>query len=327
MNEDKPKVTVLMSVYNDAGHLSEAIESIIAQTLGKWEFIIVDDGSTDRTGDTLRLYAEHDNRIKVLTNRENIGLTRSLNIAFGEAQGQFVARQDADDISVPSRLEKQVAYLEKYPEVAVVGCLADVFNASGLVIRSRDRKFSRAGIKRYLAKNNLLVHGSVIIRRSCLEEVGLYREFFRYAQDYDLWLRLLQHFDLDVLPEHLYRYRVSAGAIGASRYLAQKWYADIARKLHAERLATGSDSYNSLASSYPDGLPPRKQVIDKFHHRLIIAKQLILANRLNIARKELLEAWELGCRKPQLFWLFFKTCLGSWMLDRYRELRDLKFRL
>lgn len=325
-SEDGPKVTVVMSVYNGESHVSKAVESIIGQTLTDWEFLIVDDASTDRTATILRDYASNDNRIKILTNAGNAGLTKSLNIAIGQAGAEFLARQDADDVSAPSRLERQLNYMEQHPEVAVVGCLGEVFNEEGVICLSRDRGFSKTGLKRKLKKHNVLMHGSVMMRKSCLEKVGFYREFFRYSQDYDLWLRLSQHFDLAILPEYLYRYTMAAEAVSASARLTQKQYADIARKLHAERLATGTDSYDTLLLSYPDGLPIRKDAVGQHDYHLSVAKRLIIANKLKQARKELWKAWALECRKKELFWLLFKSFLGTWLLDLYRDLRDFKFR-
>jgi len=326
VSKDRPRISVIMSVYNGQRHVSKAIDSIIAQTFSDWQFLIVDDASTDGTAVILKDYAAKDGRIKIITNPENLGLTKSLNIAIGRAEAEFLARQDADDISTPARLEKQLSYMEQHPEVAVVGCLGEIRNADGIVRKSKDRKFSGAGMKRYLAKHNVFIHGSVMMRKSCLAKVGFYREFFRYAQDYDLWLRLSEHFDLAILPEHLYWYSLGEEAISASQRLMQEQYADIARKLHAERLATGRDSYNALILSYPKGLPARKAEVDKHHYHLSVAKQLIIANELPQARGELYKAWLLGCRRIELFWLFFKSLLGTRLLDLYRNLRDLRFR-
>jgi glycosyltransferase involved in cell wall biosynthesis len=325
-NEDSVKVTVIMSVYNGEGHVGEAVDSIIGQTFTGWEFLIVDDASTDGTAAILRDYASRDGRIKILTNAKNVGLTKSLNIAISNARAELLARQDADDISAPGRLEQQLNYMEQHTKVAVVGCLGELYSANGIVKRGSDRKFSRAGIKRYLANNNVFIHGSVMMRKSCLAKVGFYREFFRYSQDYDLWLRLSEHFDLAILPEHLYRRSMTAEAVSVSQRLTQKQYADIAKKLHVERLEKGKDSYETLILSHPDGLPIRKDTIDKYDYHLSLAKQLIIANKLKQARQELWKTWESGCRKKELFWLLFKSFLGAWLLDLYRGLRDFKFR-
>jgi glycosyltransferase involved in cell wall biosynthesis len=311
-----------MSVYNGEKYLRESVDSILNQTYENFEFIIINDGSNDASLDILGGYQSRDNRL-LIVNQENIGLTSSLNRAIKLTVSQYIARHDADDICAASRLEKQLRYMENHPEVAVVGCLADVFDANEVVHKSTDPKFklSPSGIKRYLAKKNLFMHGSAMMRKSCLAKAGFYREFFRHSQDYDLWLRLSKHFDLAILPEHLYQYRVTAEAVSASRCQAQKQYAELARKLHAERLATGKDSYDKLVSFYPDGLPVR-EVPNKYDYHIFLAGEFVSGNKLSQARKELRKAWKLGCRRPQIFYLFFKSLLGAGLLDMGRKVRS-----
>ncbi|RKY19946.1 MAG: hypothetical protein DRP62_08910 [Planctomycetota bacterium] len=321
-----PTVSVVMSVYNGEKYLRESIDSILNQSYKNFEFIIVNDGSNDRTPDILFEYQNSDNRILVVK-QENIGLTRSLNRAIKLAECEYIARQDADDISIPSRLEKQLDYIKNHPEVAVVGCFGDVFNVNGVLRTSGDPKFSRAGIKKHLASKNLFMHGSAMMRKSYLAKVGYYRDFFRYSQDYDLWLRLSQHFDIAVLPEHLYRYRVTAEAISVSQWLTQKQYADIARQLHAERLATGKDSYSTVVSSYPNGLPVCDDTANKRYYHIYIAKEFLTANKLNQARSELWKAWKLGYRSWGIFYLFLKTLLGAGLLDTCRKIKNLRFKV
>ena len=130
----RPKVSVVMSVYNGERYLSEAIESILQQTFTDFEFIIVDDGSTDGTGSILGNCT--DSSIVHLRNRENIGLTRALNRGLEVASGEFVARQDVDDVSFPSRLARQVSYLEKNPSVGVLGTQMEMVDESKRVVRT-----------------------------------------------------------------------------------------------------------------------------------------------------------------------------------------------
>lgn len=319
---DAPMISVVMSVYNGEKYLRESVDSILNQTYKNFEFIIINDGSNDASLDILGEYQSRDNRL-LIVNQENIGLTRSLNRAIKLTTSQYIARHDADDTCEASRLEKQLRYMESHPEVAVVGCLADVFDTNGAIHRSTDPKFklSPSGIKRYLAKKNLFMHGSAMMRKSCLAKVGFYREFFRHSQDYDLWLRLSQYFDLAILPEHLYQYRITVEAVSVSRYHTQKQYAELARKLHAEQLATGKDSYDKLVSSYPDGLPVR-EALNKYDYHIFLAGEFVSGNKLIQARKELRKAWKLGCRRPQIFYLFLKSLLGAGLLDMCRKFRS-----
>ncbi len=322
---DGPVISVVMSVCNGEKYLHESIDSVLNQTYTNFEFIIINDGSNDGSLDILLKYQKKDNRI-LIVNQKNIGLTRSLNRGIKLAVGEYIARQDADDISAPSRLEKQLNYIKTRPELAMVGCLSNTFTTNGIVRKSRELKFSSAGIKQYLASRNLLKHGAVMMRKSCLAKVGFYREFFYYSQDYDLWLRLSQYFDIGILPEHLYQYRVTPQAVSVSRWLTQKQYADIARKLHAERLATGQDSYNNFVSSYPNGLPLRNDTANNCYYHIYIAKEFIAANKLNQARSELWKAWKLGYRSGEIFYLFIKSLFGAGLLDICRKIKNLKFK-
>jgi glycosyltransferase involved in cell wall biosynthesis len=321
-----PVISIVMSVYNSQKYLRESIDSILNQTCKNFEFIIINDGSDDNSLDILLEYQTKDNRL-LIVNQSNIGLTRSLNRGVKLAASEYIARQDADDISLPTRLGKQLNFMENHPEVAVVGCLGDFFNVNGVLRTSRDYKYSRAGIKRHLASKNLFMHGSAMMRKSHLEKVGFYREFFRHSQDYDLWLRLSQYFDIDILPEHLYQYRVTPEAISVSRWPIQKQYTDIARKLHAERLATGKDSYEMFVRSYPDGLPVCDDAVGEYEYHLFLAREFIGGNNLKDARRELRKLWQLGCRRPEMLCLFLKSLLGAKMLNLCRQLRTLIFEI
>jgi len=318
-----PVISVVMSVYNGKKYLRESIESILEQTCKKFEFIIVNDGSVDSSRDIILSY--DDPRVCLVDNEGNIGLTRSLNKAIGLSRCEYIARQDADDISIAERLEKQLGYMKGHPRVAVVGCFGNVFNADGIVGAAGDLGLSGKIMKRYLAKKNLLMHGSVMMRKSNLAKVGYYREFFRHSQDYDLWLRLSEHFDLAILPEFLYQYRITADAISVSRSLVQKEYADIARQLHAERLATGRDSYDTFVRSYPAGLPVRDEAVGKYEYYLYLARVSVNSNKLKRARKELWQAWRMGCRRPAMFYLLLKTLLGVRLLNVLRGLKNFRF--
>ena len=121
-----PKVAVLMSVYNGEKYLREAINSILSQTFNDFEFLIINDGSTDGTADILKSYT--DSRIKIINNEKNIGLTKSLNKGLKIAKGEYIARQDADDISMPERLKEEVAFLEIHKDYAVVGTFVKILN-------------------------------------------------------------------------------------------------------------------------------------------------------------------------------------------------------
>ena len=134
-----PRISVIMSVYNSARFLAEAIQSILGQTYNDFEFIIVDDGSSDQSLEIIRSYAKMDNRIRVLENEKKYGLAASLNRCIFIAKGDYIARMDADDICVPDRLEKQIAFLEQHPNIGIIGGSVQEIDGQGQ--KGRIRKF------------------------------------------------------------------------------------------------------------------------------------------------------------------------------------------
>ena len=195
-----PKVSVVMSVYNEERHVEEAIRSILDQTFKDFEFIVVDDGSTDKTPQILRSFS--DPRLKIIRQR-NMGLTKALNRGISLAEGEYIARMDADDVSLPERLERQVKFLDENPEVGIVGTAYYEIDAEGRIL-GRERFPTRdEDLRKVLIRYNPFFHASVMIRRTVFEKVGLYDESFPYAQDYELWFRVARHFKLANLPEFL----------------------------------------------------------------------------------------------------------------------------
>ena len=227
-----PKVTVLMAVYNGEKYLREAIDSILNQTFEDFEFLIINDGSTDRTSEVLQSY--RDSRIKIINNKKNVGLTKSLNKGLRMARGEYIARMDADDVSMPERLERQVKFSDKNKDVGLLGSPWYTINADG-----RKTGVSEAASCKQDA--HFMCHGATLIRKNCLEEIGLYREIFEYAQDYDLWLRIANEFEVANLREPLYKLRIYGDSISSSRGLQQNLYASLAIEMAEERKKYGKD--------------------------------------------------------------------------------------
>jgi len=215
-----PEVTVLMSVYNGEKYLREAIDSILNQTFTDFEFLIVNDGSTDRTAEILQSY--DDPRIIIVDNEKNIGLTKSLNIGLRMARGEYIARMDADDMSMPDRLEKEVEFLETHRDYAVVGSFAKILNEDSEVISFMDRPIEDAQIREFFRRDNCIAHGSAMIRMRCLLDVEFYDESIARAQDYDLWLRLSEKYRLANIPKYLYMWRKHDEQIEAKHIREQK---------------------------------------------------------------------------------------------------------
>ena len=165
----RPKVSVLMSVYNGERYLSESVESILDQTYSDFEFIIVDDASEDGTWQMLTTYVGRDSRIVLIRNKENIGLTRSLNKGLALARGKYIARQDADDVSVPERLAKQVAFLERHPSVVLLGTAIEWIRDSGdLIGKIGQHPCTDAGIRQKMLLQYSFWHSSVMVRLTVL---------------------------------------------------------------------------------------------------------------------------------------------------------------
>lgn len=221
-----PSVSVVMSVYNGRRYLRQAIDSILAQTFDDFEFLIVNDASTDNTAQILA--SCDDCRIVVLENQRNLGLAASLNRALEASRGKYIARQDADDVSDPERFSKQVFHLDAYPEVGIVGTTTEWISDTNDVLRVWRQPTSNAAIQETLLRYCCLVHGSTMYRRQCFEEVGGYDPEMRTGQDYDLWLRMAETWDVSSLPEVLYAYRWHHDMASARREEEQKRNAEMA---------------------------------------------------------------------------------------------------
>ncbi len=234
-----PKISVIMSVYSGERHLREAVDSILNQTASDLEFIVIDDASQDGTSRILDSYS--DSRFKVHRNSENLGLTRSLNQALDLASGEYIARMDADDISLPDRLARQIAFLDSHPDIGVVGTALRRISIRGTKIGGVVRKpLSDTAIRWACLLENPIAHPSVMMRHSVLTEHGLrYDPSFQTSQDYELWVRMLQVCKAANLPEPLLYYRVHFNTVSlAHRSMQQEYSAKI--------------SFNAIASILPE---------------------------------------------------------------------------
>lgn len=203
-----PRVTVLMAVYNGDRYLREVIDSILSQTFLDYEFLIVNDGSTDNSREIIISY--DDPRIRLIDNERNLGLTRSLNKGLKLAQGEFIARQDADDISDLERLAKQVAFLDENPNVALLGTWYKEIDAQGNSIGDGKLPCDYTQIRWHLLFYCPFVHSAVMLRKSIiLEKIGLYNETLTYSMDYELWNRIACHLPVANLNECLVKLRIN----------------------------------------------------------------------------------------------------------------------
>ena len=196
-----------MSVYNGAKFLAEAIDSILAQTFTDFEFIIINDASSDDSLHIINSY--QDARIVLIQNTKNIGLTKSLNIGIAKAKGKYIARMDSDDISLPKRLEKQFGFMEEHLEFAFCGTRAKTINDVGKEISFFKPPTDSSKILALLLFKNCFFHSSLIIRTEKLSQVSGYNQNYKYAQDYRLYLELFKNKCYGTnLKEQLLVYRV-----------------------------------------------------------------------------------------------------------------------
>lgn len=197
-------VSVVMPVHNAGRYLEDAVRSILEQSFGDFEFIILDDGSTDGSLEKLRAWADRDPRIRLLASPHNLGPVGSSNFVARAATSPLVARMDADDISHPQRLEKQLATLQRRPDLDLLGSLCESIDANGDCVRGADvwrvhRRSSHAPFP----------HGSIMYRRQLFEQLGGYRPDCEFWEDQDFFLRAARTGRVATLVEPLYRYRHS----------------------------------------------------------------------------------------------------------------------
>lgn len=274
-----PLISVVMPAYNAEKFLEESISSILNQTFNNFEFIIVNDGSKDKTKKIINSYKKKDKRIILLNNPRNLGLQVSLNKALKNARGKYIARMDADDISLPKRFEIQVEFLEKNKDIFLVGGSAIVINEKGEKMGCLIKGDNARRIKKKLLKSNPLIHPSIMFRNS----QEYYREKFVCSEDYDLYLRLLSKRKKIVnIPQFLVKYRISKNSF-VSTMPYQDFYFSKAKEFYFQREKYNKDNYENLT---PPSTPPNKIDFEKLNLRTKIIVKL-QDNQMKDTRKEI----------------------------------------
>jgi glycosyltransferase involved in cell wall biosynthesis len=284
----RPRVSVLLVVRDAARFVGEAVDSILAQTFGDFEFLVYDDGSTDDSCEVLERAAGRDLRVQ-LFREEARGLTAWLERGVGDACGELVARMDADDVAHPERFARQVAFLDRHPECLVVG-------SDALLVDPRRRPIRRLGVRTrheeieaelLRGRGDALLHPSVMMRRADVVAVGNYRTRYRVSQCLDLFLRLAERGRLANLPEPLLEYRQHLCKVSGERKGEQRRTQDaILREALTRRGLSPSD--------LPDRPPVAERVpaVDAWHRW---ATWAIDAGHLGTARRY---AWRVFRREP-----------------------------
>ena len=237
------KVSVVIPVHNGEKYLAQAIESVLGQTFRDFELLIVDDGSTDGTAAIIRRFAEGDRRVRILT-QENRGVAAAGNRGLHEARAEWVARLDADDVFLPEKLERQVAFLRRNPDAQIVGTLASFINHAGrpLGLVGTEGPYTPAEFYRLVREDRPIyfVNSSTLMRRETVLSIGGYREPFAPAEDVDLWIRMMEqgHLMLKV-PEPLLLYRLHGDSLTMTQNARQ-------RLLHRWAIACGEARVKGL---------------------------------------------------------------------------------
>lgn len=248
-----PLISVLLAVHNGQSYVEQALRSVLHQSHDDFEIIVVDDESTDRTPQILSALQQRDHRLRV-ERRRHSGLTSSLNFALQLARSPYIARLDADDTADPTRLAKQLAFLEETDSVAVVGSGADLIDEGGRLRKTIEPPRSPESIARALQYRNVMIHSSVMARRSVVLEVGAYRDIMVASQDYDLWLRMSESHSLANLPEPLVKIRWHPRQI-SSHHLKEQVVCQLAARASARlRRAGMKDPLHGASSLTPDVL-------------------------------------------------------------------------
>jgi glycosyltransferase involved in cell wall biosynthesis len=216
ISSQKPLVSVLLPVYNGEKYLKEAIKSILRQTYKNFELIIINDGSKDKSIKIVKSFK--DKRIKLYSQR-NKGLAVTLNRAIKLSKGKYLARQDQDDVSFPQRLSKQVDFLEKNPKTAVVGCWAKIIKERKKTSKTATHPAKDIALKFETLFNSRFIHGSVLMIKKAILDIGLYTEdkTRQPPEDFELWSRVIRKYQIANLPEFLLYYREVPGSMSRDK--------------------------------------------------------------------------------------------------------------
>jgi glycosyltransferase involved in cell wall biosynthesis len=194
MTQTQPLVSVVMATYNEPpAFIIEAVQSVLNQTLGDFEFLLIDDSTHIETATVIDVLVRSDSRIRLIRGEERFGFARALNIGLKEARGKYIARMDGDDVSRLNRFELQVAFLENNPDIVVVGGAMDIINEVGKVTSHRNYATGFFKVILFALVRSPLAHPTVMFRREVVEKGFFYDETFQRAEDLELWLRLINN--------------------------------------------------------------------------------------------------------------------------------------
>lgn len=307
---NRSKVTVLMPVYNAEKYVAKAIESILDQTFSDFEFLIIDDGSSDKSLDIIKHYASQDQRIKVVSHQTNKGLVWTLNEGLKLAKSEYIARQDADDRSLPQRLAKQVDFLGSHPRVVLVGTNYHAVDESGRLITTTNSFTQHADIKLAMLFTNQFGHGTIMARRQVLLKAGGFDKVFTHAEDYDLWCRIVNDSVVANLPEPLYEWLSNQAGVTA---------------IHAGPMQQGLDKIRQRQFDY--FLKNRQHFkLWSFQPWAMRAGLLKYLRKKNVLFRDMAIMYNRdGRRRQAIVSLLHAVVYAPWIIDGYKCLRVALF--
>ena len=311
-----PRISVIMSVYNGEKYLREAIQSILGQTYTDFEFIIVNDASTDESLQIILGFS--DSRIRLIINDTNTGLTKSLNVALEQAKGEFIARQDADDISLPERFQKQLQHYEQHPETALLGTSHYIIDENGIAIGKRVIPADPSRNKFY---GSSFAHGSTMFRSEAIRKLGGYNELFRYSQDFDLWLRFARHYQVRGMPEKLYKLRYHRESVQLKRRDEAALYHLLALRIDRNELS--EDMLNDIKNNGIKSLHAYLNVSEKVFYHQSMAYVYVRNNDMKLARAEYRKVLKLSPLNINSMLNLILSYLGKWLWTSAHRLYEL----
>ena len=333
MQFENPLVSIVMAAYNEEKYIKEAIESILSQTYSNFEFIIVNDGSTDKTEDIILAFPDH--RIKYIKNEQNLKLIASLNKGLTAATGKYIARMDSDDISVPERLEKQVRFMESLPEVGISGAQLIVFGSEDSTM---NYPLHHEDIMLRLLITSCFPNNLVIFRRELLEHYHLsFTPGYDHGEDYKFWTQWVQITKTANLPDYLVKYRFHASSVSHKHKYVQRqtrnrirveYLQEIFHLRNEEQMA-----HDLYGIDYSKKLNAVKKVLqknlefnlfdqDKLTNTLFYLWYLDSLEKVKIDRKvffEFTKIFALSFKKNFKNWLNVLKATVKWYIGAYKE--------
>lgn len=306
-----PLITVLMPVYNGEKYLKEAVESILNQTFRDFEFLIINDGSTDNSVGIIQSF--NDSRLRLIHNESNLGLIKTLNKGFKLSRGKYIARMDCDDISLPKRLSAQASFMEKHQGIGVCGSWVKVIGLGEKFINKYPLKHEEA--RAYLLFNTPFAHPSVIIRKEVIEKYNLeYDEDYKHAEDYELWSRIIEHTKISNIPKVLLHYRAHPESASKKNSSIQTENSNrirlkLLKQLSINPTPTELDIHRRFIR--PDYLNPKDFIsqLEIWFSELLSANEEMMIYEQNSLTKVISSRWLNSCAT--------NTSLGFWILKKF----------